>query len=106
VISRRFVQILLVLILVLSPFGRIGLGAAHGMPAGHCAGAPAPSHGKGQQEPVDCMIACAAIAPAPAAQDFARFCVTQASHPALPGAFDAGLQTGADPPPPRLARPL
>jgi hypothetical protein len=102
VTSRRFVQILLVVILVLSPFGRIG--AAHGtLVAGHCAGAPAPHHGKAQQDGVDCMIACAAIAPTPAALDCAPPVLARAAHPARPDSFHAGLHLGADPPPPRLA---
>jgi hypothetical protein len=102
VTSRRLVQILLVFILILSPFGRMG--AAHGTEmAGHCAGAPAPHHGKGQQDAVDCTIACAAIAPTPAALDLAPPDVAQVSHPVRPDSFHAGLHTGADPPPPRLA---
>jgi len=101
-VIRRFVQILLVATLVLSPFGRLGLGAAHGM-AGHCAGAPAPHHGKAQQDGVDCTIACAAIAPTPAAQDLAPPDVASASPPARPDSFHPGLHSGADPPPPRFA---
>ena len=100
--SRRLVQILLVFILVLSPFGRIG--AAHGMVmAGHCAGAPAPHSGKAQHEAVDCTIVCAAIAPTPAAQDFAAPGVGQALHPVRSDHFHVGFRAGADPPPPRIA---
>jgi hypothetical protein len=101
-VTRRLVQLLLVFILVLSPFGRLGLGAAHGM-TGHCAGAPASHQGKGQPDRVDCTIACAAIAPAPAALDFAPPPAPPAAHPPLLYPFHPGLHAGADPPPPRLA---
>src|SRR5689334_10471007 len=79
----RMLRLLLLAALLLAPVGRIGLAQAMAAPAdapsamaGHCAEMPAPTphrghHGQApkqddERKAVDCMIACAAMAPAPA----------------------------------------
>jgi hypothetical protein len=116
---RACLRLLLLAALLLAPLGRIGMAQAMAMPAsgaampGHCAGMPAaaPAHRQGAhhsntpQKPdermaVDCMIACAAMAPAPAP--------IMAPPPVaafVPGAILltslSGIRPEAEPPPPR-----
>ena len=78
--------------------------------AGHCADMPAPRRGSTRGAPqqgderkaVDCMIACAAMATAPA-----PFVAPAPPAAALPGApflsSLTGLRPEADPPPPRFS---
>lgn len=102
--SRRILQFLLVAVLVLAPFGRIGLGAADAMgTGGHCGGMAMSHQGKAQPAAVDCAIACAAIAPTPEVAEFNPPPAPRAAHAPLPQPLRAGLSTGADPPPPRAA---
>lgn len=90
--------------LLVSPFGRIGLGAADAMGlGGHCAGAPMSHPGKAQPAAVDCAIACAAIAPTAGVADLTPPRLARTDHAAMKQPMRTGLHTGADPPPPRTA---
>jgi hypothetical protein len=104
VTRRRLVQLLVLIALAAAPFGRIGASQAmtgHAMTA-HCAGQPMPAGDKGHRMAVDCMIACAAMAPAPA--PFALPPPLLASVPiGLPLSRLSGIRPEADPPPPRTA---
>jgi hypothetical protein len=105
VTSRRLVQFLVLIALTVAPFGRIGVSqamAGHGamaMPA-HCGGQPMPDGEKGHRMTLDCMIACAAMAPAPAS-----FTLPPPALAAAPIAraapFLSGVRPEAEPPPPR-----
>lgn len=57
--------------MLIAPFGRIGMAQAAAAPAHaemaqmpHCAGEPAPDDPRPKRHAVDCMMACAAVAPA------------------------------------------
>ena len=116
---RACLRLLLLAAMLLAPLGRIGIAqamaapAAAGAMAGHCAGLPAaapaghqgahhhnaPAGGK-EGMAVDCMIACAAMAVAPA--PFippAPVGVGLPAHSFL--ASLTGISPEADPPPPR-----
>ena len=119
---RAALRLLLLAAMLLAPLGRVGIAQAMAAPAGapaamadHCADMPAaaPAHhraGDRQGEPrkgdepmaVDCMVACAAMAQAPA-----TFVAPMAPAAALPTApFLAsltGIRPEADPPPPRFS---
>jgi hypothetical protein len=103
---RRFIQIFVLVALVLAPFGRNSVARAmtmHDAPmAMHCAGQPMPDQGKDHRMAVDCMIACAAMTPAPAG-----YVLPQPAPDALPLAAPApilsSIRPEADPPPPRNA---
>jgi hypothetical protein len=105
VTARRILHLLVLAGLVLAPFGRLGLAHAHAAPAAmaaHCAGNAAPISDRSESQAVNCMIACAAMAPVsailPAPPAAAR------SQPvAMPLFLRAGLTPGAEPPPPRLS---
>jgi hypothetical protein len=107
VTSRRLVQLFVLLALTLAPFGRIGASqamagpGAMAMPA-HCAGQPMPDGDKGHRMAVDCMIACAAMAPAPASFTLPLPPLAAAPVPLLMSHL-AGIRPEADPPPPRTA---
>lgn len=106
VTRRRLVQLCVLVALMLAPFGRIGVAQAMPMPhqesmmAAHCAGQPMPDPDKSHRMAVDCMIACAAMAPA-----VAPFLLPAPAPMAVPEAAIASHLTGirpeADPPPPR-----
>jgi hypothetical protein len=106
VTSRRLVQILVLIALTVAPFGRIGASqamAGQGAMAmsAHC-GQPMPDGDKGHRMALDCMIACAAMAPAPTS-----FTLPPPALVAAPIARAAPLLSGvrpeAEPPPPRIA---
>ena len=116
---RACLRLLLFAALLLAPVGRIGVARAMaapdsaamthcaGMPAaaaGHHAGMPqkkAPSH-DGERMAVDCMTACAAMAPAPA--PFVAPPPATTTLPAIPVLFSlTGIRPEADPPPPRFS---
>jgi hypothetical protein len=70
---RRLLPLLVLLALVIAPFGRVAVAEAktipHPMPsamASHCPGQPMPDGDKGGRVAIDCMIACAAMASAAA----------------------------------------
>ena len=111
---RAALRLLLLAAMLLAPLGRIGMAQAS---TGHCAEVPAATqHGGGhhrtqpQQAPrddkgqaaIDCMIACAAMAPAPAA-----IVAPPADTIVLPGVPRLTSLTGilpeAETPPPRRA---
>lgn len=111
---RACLRLLLFAFVLLAPLGRIGvaqaMGAAEdGAAMAHCAGMPASTGGhhkapgpERERMAVDCMIACAAMAPSPAP------CVTPPpAAVALPAisvlASLSGIQPEADPPPPRIS---
>jgi len=107
VTSRRLVQFLVLIALAVAPFGRIGAAQATAGHAAmamtvHCAGQPMPDGDKGHRMAPDCMIACAAMAPAPA--PFVRPLPALAAAPfGLPSPFLFGIRPESDPPPPRTA---
>ena len=113
----RTLRLLLLAAMLLAPVGRIGIAQAMAAPAGapaamagHCADAPATPAGHHQQAPpqedeqkaVDCMVACAAMASAPA-----PFVAPAPPAAAMPGALVlsslTGLRPEAEPPPPRFS---
>ena len=105
---RRLVQLFVLAALVLAPFGRIGIAqamAGHDAPRAmmsHCAGQPVPEQGKGHRMAIDCMIACAAMAPA--AAPFVLPPPAPKATPLVgPAAILSGIRPAADPPPPRQA---
>jgi hypothetical protein len=100
---RRLVQLVILAALLLAPFGRIGMAqASHGMAVvAHCAGQPLPDRDKGHRTTVDCLIACAAMAPADAPFALPSH-APEAAPAARPVSILSGVQPEADPPPPRL----
>ena len=95
--------------LATAPFGRMGAVEAKAMPnhpamAGHCAGQPKPDQDRHEgPAAIDCMIACATIAPA-AAPDFVPPSAGHAEPVAPPSAsILAGIRPEAEPPPPRFS---
>lgn len=106
---RRILRFLVLLALVVAPFGRIGIAQAMAMPhqmpsamASHCAGQPMPDRDKDERVAVDCMIACAVMAP-PSAPLFAPPPAAESVPAAVPVFFLSGIQPEADPPPPRFS---
>ena len=106
---RRLLQFLLLVALVVAPFGRMGTGEAKALPhhdmsamAPHCPGPPPSDEDRGNRMAVDCMIACAAMSPA-AAPFFAPPPAAEAAPTAMPASILAGIRPEADPPPPRLS---
>jgi len=112
---RACLRLLLLAAMLLAPLGRIGVAQAMAAPSAstmtmaHCAEMSAPAAGHHQQGPaerekmaVDCMIACAAMAPPPA-----PFVAPPPAATALPVvsflASLSGTQPEADPPPPRFS---
>lgn len=106
---RRLVQLFLLAALVLAPLGRIGMAQAMAaMPhraamASHCAGLPLPDPNPRHKMSVDCMIACAAMAPAVAPFALQPRLPALVAPSARPAAILAGIRPEAEPPPPRLA---
>lgn len=118
---RACLRLLLLAAMLLAPLGRIGMAQAMATPAGpgaragHCAGMPAaaPAHHSGmphQKAPardgermaVDCMTACAAMAPAPA--PFIAPPPAATTLPATSFLFSLiGIRPEAEPPPPRFS---
>jgi hypothetical protein len=105
-VSVRLLRCLLLLALMLAPSGRMGVAEAmtrHNAPtASHCAGQSMPKQGKGHRMAFDCMIACAAIATAPAPFALSRP-LPEAMPSAAPVPILSGIRPEADPPPPRRA---
>lgn len=107
---RAALRLLLLAVMLLAPMGRIGMAQAM---AGHCAETPsaAPAHHNGgHQQPaprdnksqaaIDCMIACAAMAPAPAPSVVPQARATAAPDTPLPASL-TGIRPEAATPPPR-----
>lgn len=104
---RRLVQLFVLAALLLAPLGRIGIAQAMAAThpaamAPHCAGQPLPDADKSHKMAVDCMIACAAMAPVPATL-FVPPIAVDATVVAAPLPRLAGIRPEADPPPPRFA---
>lgn len=112
---RACLRLLLLAAMLLAPLGRLGVAQAMAAPAGmnmaHCAEMPAPAAGhhrkapapSGEKMAVDCMIACAAMAAAPA-PFIAPPPPPAAARPAsLFLSSLTGIQPEADPPPPRIS---
>jgi hypothetical protein len=113
---RACLRLLLLAAMLLAPLGRIGVAQAMAAPSAtgimmaHCAGMPAPMPAHHRQAPgpdsekmaVDCMIACATMAPPPA-----PFITPPPAETALPLVSFlsslSGIQPEADPPPPRFS---
>ena len=107
---RRLFPLLILLALIVAPFGRAAAAEAMAMPhqtaaamAGHCQDMPAPEQGdRTGNSSIDCLVACAAIATAEA------FVLAAGSPAASPQGSRvlprfAGLHPEAEPPPPRLS---
>lgn len=106
---RSILRFLVLLAFVVAPFGRIGIAQAMAMPhqmtpamAAHCAGQPIPDQDKDEGVAIDCMIACAAMAP-PLASFPAPPPEAAPAPAAVPLSLRPGLDPGADPPPPRIS---
>jgi hypothetical protein len=106
---RRLLPFLVLLALVLAPFGRMGAAEAKAMPhrmpaamAAHCSGQPMPDSDKGRRVSIDCMIACAAMAPA-AAPILVPPPAAEAAPVATLALLATGLRPEAEPPPPRFS---
>lgn len=104
----KLLRLLVLLALLVAPFGRMAAAEAMTMPEhsamampGHCDPMPAPDPGD-EERSIDCMIACAAVTGAESPQ-------LRAPRPAasLPVGLVrtglSGLHPEADPPPPRLS---
>lgn len=106
--SHRLIRLFLLAALVLAPLGRLGIAqamATHHSPSAmtsHCGGQPLPSRDRHHRMAIDCMIACAAMAPVPAAL-FVPPVAVEAAVAASPSPQLAGIRPEADPPPPRPA---
>lgn len=100
---RRLVQLFVLAVLLLAPFGRIGIAQAMAAPmASHCAGQPLPDQDSHDEMAVDCLIACAAMAPAAALFAPQPPSALVAPSP-MPTVTLAGIRPEAEPPPPRFA---
>gem|GEM_PF-3111321 len=106
---RRLLPLLIVIALAIAPFGRMGMAEARAMPkdmssamAFHCAGQPMPEGDKGGRVGIDCMIACAAMAPA-ATPPLSPPPPTAAVPIAARTLALDGIHPEADPPPPRFS---
>ena len=111
VTPRACLRLLLLAALLLAPLGRIsvaqaappaaGMTMAHcgEMPAGHDRQAPAPDK---ERMAVDCLIACAAMAPPPAPLVTPPPAGVAPPATALISSLN-GIQPEADPPPPRFS---
>ena len=113
---RACLRLLLLAAMLLAPLGRIGIAQAMATPStagvtmAHCAGMPVPMAAHHRQAPgpdsekmaVDCMIACATMAPPPA-----PFITPPPAAETLPAisflSSLSGIQPEADPPPPRFS---
>lgn len=106
---RRLLPLFVLIALVMAPFGRMNAAEAKAMPhhlssaiAPHCAGQPMSDGDKGGRVAIDCMIACAVMAPA-ATPSFAPPPAAEAVPVAIPSFLLAGIRPEADPPPPRFS---
>ena len=106
---RRILPLLAMLALLIAPFGRMAAAEAMTMPhhapetmASHCAGESQPDGDQGQPTAIDCLIACAAMAPA-GDSSYQPLPVPAATHVALPVLAWTGIRHEADPPPPRFS---
>lgn len=108
--ALRLLPLFALIALLVAPFGRMGIAEAAGMDhhaapmamamSGHCEDMPMPEPGKPNNAAIDCMVACAAVAPALPPQ-IAGFASLEA--PLTPTTLIAfqGIHPEADPPPPR-----
>jgi hypothetical protein len=107
----RLFSLLAMIALLIAPFGRLSTAEAMsadtamaqaGAMQGHCSDAPAPDHGKSGKAMVDCMTACASVAPARpmALEPVERQVLAPQARPVL--AF-AGISLEAETPPPRFS---
>jgi hypothetical protein len=111
---RACLRLLLLAAMLVAPLGRIGVAQAmtapaSGMAMAHCAEMPAPATAHHQKAPagekmaVDCMIACAAMAPPPPIPFVAPpTAATALPAVSIPSSLD-GIHPEADPPPPRFS---
>jgi hypothetical protein len=103
----RPLRALALLALIVASFARLSAAEAAApahqamMTAGHCAEMPAPTPDDPAKMSVDCMIACAAVAP-PAYAEVAAGAPRAAMIEATPPVRIIGIHTATDPPPPRL----
>ncbi|HET9429206.1 MAG TPA: hypothetical protein VFO69_12685 [Allosphingosinicella sp.] len=103
---RRILSLLALMALLVTPFGRMTAEAMphqrQGAMAGHCDEGQQPAHGEGDKAAIDCMIACATLAPASA--QTAEFIAPEPEAPQAPMIRRfAGINLEADPPPPRVS---
>ena len=105
--TRRLIQLLLLIALAVSPVGRVGAAQALAQQTpmamrSHCGGPPTADHGKSHGMTADCLIACAGLATAPAPFDLPPPALA-AAPVGLAATLLSGIQPEADPPPPRPA---
>lgn len=106
---RRLLPLLVLVALVLAPFGRMGVAEAKAMPrhavsamTAHCPDMPLPDGGGDNGMTIDCMMACATMAAA-AAPLVPPPQAEEAVVTALPFTFFPGIRPEAEPPPPRFS---
>ena len=107
---RGTLRIFLFAALLLAPLGRIGIAQAMAGPAGiatgHCGTMPVGHPGKSQgdkgRSAIDCALACAAMAPAPAPLIDPPFAAATRPDASVLSSL-AGIRPEADPPPPRFS---
>lgn len=106
---RRFLRLFVLLALMVAPLGMVSNHAAiatevtAASSGGHCAeiegSSEAPGQGKASKS-IDCMIACACVAPAQDQLAAPLISTMQLSSPVISAAL--GLNPAADPRPPRI----
>jgi hypothetical protein len=108
-VAVRLLRYLVLLALMLAPFGRMSVAEAKAMPhhgmsmmASHCPDPSPPDGNKAGGMSVDCMIACAAMVASPAATLNPPAAVELAVA-AIPLTLLAGIRPEAEPPLPRLS---
>jgi hypothetical protein len=107
--GKRLIPLLTLLALLLAPAGRVAAMESAAMPdhaamtgQGHCSGMATPDPDHGDRLAIDCMIACAVMAP-PTAPAFAVAASGEAAVETVPAPCFDGISFGADPPPPRMS---
>lgn len=106
---RRLFPILMLLALLMAPAGRAVAAEQVAMPshdsgaqAGHCSDMPMSDDTDDGKMAIDCLVACAIMAPPAAPSLPVQAAMRLAERPAVVARFE-GLSTGTDPPPPRAA---
>ncbi|HEV2866026.1 MAG TPA: hypothetical protein VGX37_05890 [Allosphingosinicella sp.] len=104
--GRRLLPLLAVLAMLFSPLGHVAAAQARGNPdqamSGHCEGMPMPAKHQPANGAIDCMIACAVVAPTPAPLVAAMASVRAPNAPVEMRPY-VGIHPEADPPPPRFS---
>lgn len=104
---RRLFAFLAMVALFAAPFGRTAMAQTMThhpamVMAGHCDEMPRPAHGKADKSSIDCMFACATLAPA-ASVSLEVIAISPLVPQRLPVRSFAGIDLTSDPPPPRIS---